>query len=332
MRLTRCGVMAVILAVPACYSPVEHDVVSEAGVVKIRVSDNTIAGQVTGIPDGRALCSLGNLEFAVSSGTGAIYRFDSQSMTMDTSFTIGYASGSGYRDMIVPKTGSLYVIGGSGGLIEVGLDDDRVLSQFAVGSMPVALCASATSGRFYVADGDDRRIREVDSEGNLVLRQSEALPAQPVAVAAESFQNQLLLSACSDEEGTVGLVALSTFHAGTVQLGNPCGDVAAFPAESIWAAVHPRWNHPSGEVTICSNLYSPEISHVPLSGHPLRICSVPGTTLFYCLGYLGNGMSRISAVNYLTGDVVAELDVAGFPWDITSHANGEFVLALTSGI
>jgi len=76
----------------------------------------------------------------------------------------------------------------------------------------------------------------------------------------------------------------------------------------------------------------PEVVHVQIAGHPTSVCSVPGTTLFYVLSYLGSGTSRVTAVNYVTEAVVSEIDIAGFPWDITSHANGEFVLALTSGL
>jgi hypothetical protein len=76
----------------------------------------------------------------------------------------------------------------------------------------------------------------------------------------------------------------------------------------------------------------PEVTTVQIAGHPTDICSVPGTALFYVLSYLGDGTSRITAINYVIGEIVGEVDVPGFPWDITSHANGEFVLALTSDI
>ena len=108
---------ALILFSAACYSPVEYDVVDQSRVVKLRVSDNTILGTISDVSDGRSLCSIGNNEFLVASGNGTLYRFDSPAMELDTSFVIGFGSGSGYGSMITPKSGSMYVIGTAGKII-----------------------------------------------------------------------------------------------------------------------------------------------------------------------------------------------------------------------
>jgi hypothetical protein len=322
----------ITLASAGCHHPVEYETTAESGVVKIRVADNTIAGSVGGIEDGRSLCSLGNTEFLVTSGSGILYRFDSGQMLLDTSFAVGAGSGAGYGDMVRPKPGSVYLIGAAGKILEVSLQSNSVVDQFDAGPLPNALCASATDQRFYVADGSDRRVRELDSGSNTVLRASEPLDAIPVSITAESFQDEFLLTSCSDDAGTVGRISLSTFYAGPIEIGSPCTGITAFPAESIWAVAHPAWETVNGSVSICSNFFLPQISEVSVAGHPTDICSVPGSTLFYVLSYLGNGMSRITAVNYFTKETVAEIDVPGFPWAITSHANGEFVLVLTSDI
>jgi hypothetical protein len=320
------------LLVAGCHDPVEYDISAQSGVVKIRVSDNTVAGSVGGIEDGRSLCSLGNTEFLVASGSGILYRFDSEQMLLDTSYAIGFGSGSGYGDMVIPKPGSVYVIGAAGKIIEVSLQSNSVVDQFDAGPLPNALCASSTDQRFYVADGSDRKIREVDSEGNVVLRQSQPLDEIPVAITTESFLDEYLLACCSDDDGNIGRVTLSTLGIGPIYLGSPCSAITSFPAESTWAVTHPEWYAENGTVSICSSFLMPEVTTVQISGHPTDICSVPGTVLFYVLSYLGDGTSRVTAINYVTGDVVGEVDVPGFPWDITSHANGEFVLALTSDI
>jgi hypothetical protein len=315
----------------SCYSPTEHDTVSQCGVVKLRVSDNTIMGSVDGIPDGRALCSIGNTQFLVASGTGEIFSISSQNMTIDTSFAVGYAGGAGYRSMINPKPGSIYVTGSSGKVLEISLANFSVLDEFEAGSMPNVLSPSTSSTEtFYVADGSDGRIRELNMTSNSVVRQTEALNFNPVALAPESCLNDYLLAACADGEGSVFRVSLATFHPDAVQLGFPCSDITAFPAESIWAVTHPQWQSETGYLSICSSYSPPDVQLVSLAGNPMRVCSVPGTTLFYVLSYLGDGQSRVFAVNFLTGEVEAEIDVAGFPWDITSHGNGEFVLVLTS--
>jgi len=315
----------------SCYSPAEHDTVSRCGVVKLRVSDNTIAGSIDGIPDGRALCSIGNTQFLVASGTGEIFSVSSSDMRIDTSFAVGYAGGAGYRSMINPKPGSVYVTGASGKVLEISLGNFSVLDEFEAGSMPNVLSPSTSSTEtFYVADGSDGRIRELNMTSNTVLRQTEVQDFNPVAMAPESYLNDYLLAACADGEGSVFRVSLATFHTDAVQLGFPCSDITAFPAESIWAVTHPRWQLDTGYLSLCSSYSPPEVNRITLAGNPMRVCSVPGTTLFYVLSYLGEGESRVSAVNFLTGEVEAEIDVTGFPWDITSHGNGEFVLVLTS--
>ncbi len=319
-----------LIAGTSCHQPVEYDSSAASGVVKLRLSDYTVAGNVSGIEDGRALCSLGNSEFLVTSGTGILYRFDSPSMTLDSSYAIGFGSGSGYGEIIYPKPGSVYIIGAAGKLIEVDLQTNSVAAEFEAGPLPTALCASTSSQRFFVADGSDCRIREVDTGSNTVLRSTEPLKETPVSLAAESYLEEYLLACCADEDGTVGRISLSTFYTSHLNLGSAGSDLSAFPAESIWAVVHPDWYASDGSISLCSNYFLPTVTEVTIAGHPTDVCSVPGTTLFYVLSYLGDGMSRVSSVNYLTGDRQEVLDIPGFPWDITSHANGEYLLILTS--
>ncbi len=328
----RCVFPALAIVLAGCHDPVEYDTSAESGVVKIRVSDVSIAGNVGGIEDGRALCSLGNTGFLVASGSGELYRFDSEQMTLDTAFAVGYGSGSGYGDMVVPKPGSVYLIGSAGRILEVSLQSSSVVDQFDAGPLPTALCASSSDQRFYVADGSDRRIREVDSESNTVLRQTPPLDQTPVAITTESFLDEYLLACCSDDEGSVGRITLGTFNPGYVYLGSECSGISAFPADSAWAVTHPAWFADNGSVSICKSFLMPDVATVQITGHPTDICSVPGTVFFFVLSYLGDGMSRVSAVDYVDEEIVGEVDVPGFPWDITSHANGEFVLVLTSDI
>lgn len=323
---------ALIFLATACYSPVEYDVVDQSRIVKLQVSDNTVVGTFSDVTDGRSLCSIGNNEFLVASGSGTLYRFDSPAMELDTSFVIGFGSGSGYGSMITPKPGSVYVVGAAGKIIEVSLQTNSVIDEFDAGPMPNALCASPISQKFYVSDGSDRQIREIDPVSNTVLRTSSPLNCVPVSITIESFQNAYLLAASSSEEGSVGRVTLSTFFVNPISLGSSSSDITAAPAESIWAVVHPEWFAENGSVSICSNYSAPDIFSVAVAGHPTNICSVPGSTLFYALSYLGDGNSRITAINYFTKEIIAEIDIPGFPWDITSHANGEYILTLTSDI
>ncbi len=316
----------------ACYSPVEYEIIDRSRIVKLRVSDNSIVASSGSVTDGRSLCSIGNNEFMVASGNGTLYRFNSEEMQLDTSFVIGFGSGSGYGSMITPKSGSIYVIGAAGKIIEISLQSNSVIDEFEAGPMPNGLCASPTTQRFYVSDGSDQKIREIDPVSNTVLRTSTALDNVPVSIIIESFQNKYLLAASSSEEGIVERITLGTFHVNPVDIGKPSSDITAAPAESIWAVVHPEWFQENGSVSICGNFSNPEIYKISVDGHPTNICSVPGSTLFYALSYLGDGLSRITAINYFTKEIEAEIDIPGFPWDITSHANGEYILTLTSDI
>jgi DNA-binding beta-propeller fold protein YncE len=316
----------------SCHQPVEYSETAQSGVVKLRVSDNSIVGSTGNIPEGRALCSLGNTEFLVVSGSGVLYRFDSETMIPDTAFTIGSSSGSGYGSIITPTTASAYTIGSAGKLIEIDLTANSVADEFSAGPFPNALCTSSSSQRIYVTDGSDQKVREIDTGTNTVLRETAELCAVPVAIVAESYLDQYLLVSCSDEDGTVERISIATFYSSPSYLGQAGSDLTAFPAESVWAVVHPEWYGENGRVSICSSFSIPEVSTQTIEGHPTDICGIPGTTLCYILSYLGAGTSRITSINWFTGDVIGSVDIPGFPWDMTSHANGEFVLILTSDV
>lgn len=315
----------------ACYQPVEHSTVAMCGVVKLRVSDNSVAGILQDVPEGRALLSTGNTEFLVASGTGEIVVVSSPEMEIDTSFSVGYPGGAGYRSIIMPTAGTVYLTSSVGDMLEVNLEELSVTDQFPVGDLPDQLAQLPYSGEFfYVSDGSTGRISEVRALNNTVVRQSDPLGAVPSSITAESYLNAFLISVTSEENGLCGILDLGTFHFEEVYLGLPCHDVSAFPAESIWVVTHPEWNNDNGSVSICTNYSFPEVEAVQVTGHPMQICSVPGTTMFYLLSYLGNGESLLVGINYLTRRVEAEVPVDGYPWDITSHGNGEFVLALTA--
>ena len=324
---------ALVLLAAACHQPVEYSTTAASGVVKLRVSDNTVAGQASGIDDGRALASLGSETFLVSSGSGELYRFNSPDMSLDTSFAIGPGSGAGYGDIAIPRPGIAYVIGAAGKLLEVNVGSAMVVDEFTVGPFPSDLCASPTSQLFYVVDGSDGRIREVDSADNSVLRSTDPLDEPPVEATVESHEDRYILVACADDAGSVYAVDLATFYiSDAAELGGLCSGAKAFPAESIWAVTLPNWYGSMGSVSVCANFAQPEVTVLPIAGHPVDVCSVPGTTLFYVLSYMGDGISAVTAVDFITGGKTDPIPLDGFPWDITSHANGEYVLVLTSEI
>ena len=331
VALRRLAALALLAA--ACHQPVEYSTTAASGVVKLRVSDNTVAGQASGFGDGRALASLGSGSFLVSTGSGRLHRFSSPDMSLDTSFVIGPSSGAGYADIILPKPGVAYVIGAAGRILEVNVGMGLVVDEITAGPLPVGLCASPASQLFYVVDGSDGRIREVDSADNSVLRGTDPLDEPAVEATVESHQDRYLLVACADDAGSVYAVDLATFYVSdAAELGSVCSGAQAFPAESIWAATHPNWYGSNGSVSVCANFTQPEVTPLPIAGHPVDVCSVPGTTLFYVLSYLGDGVSAVTAVDFITGEKTDPIPLDGFPWDITSHGNGEYVLVLTSEI
>ncbi len=331
VALRRLAALALLAA--ACHQPVEYSTTTASGVVKLRVSDNSVVGEATGIDDGRALASLGSGSFLVSSGSGELYRFSSPDMSLDTSFTIGASSGAGYGDIILPKPGVAYVIGAAGKVLEVNIGMGLVVDELSVGPLPVDLCASPANELFYVVDGSDGRVREVDSADNSVLRSSDPLEEPAVGITVESHQDRYVLVACADDAGIVYAVDIATFYVSkAAELGSMSSGVQAFPAESIWAATHPNWYGSTGSVSVCAKFTQPEVTALPIAGHPVDLCSVPGTTLLYVLSYMGDGVSAVTAVDFITGEKTDPIALEGFPWDITSHANGEYVLVLTSEI
>ncbi len=320
-----------ILVLASCYNPTIHSVTASCGVTKLRVSDNSVAGILTDIPEGRTLLSTGNTQFVIATGAGEMVLVNSTEMAVDTSFTVGFAGGAGYRSMIMPSSQNIYLTSSAGDLLQIDISELSVANSFSAGQQPEVLAKLPYSGEFfYVSDGTSTRISEFRTLNNSIVRESEPLGSPPAALAAESFANSYLIAVTGDEAGLCGILNIGTFHFERVMMGYPCSDAAAFPAESIWAVTHPMWNAESGMVSICTNFSLPEIEPVAVSGHPMKICSVPGTTLFYLLSYKAGGESSVISINYLTGQVESETVISGFPWDITSHGNGEFILALTS--
>ncbi len=327
-RVAPAALLAALLS--GCHQPVEYSTTLECGVIKLSVPDNTVVGSVAGIEDGRALCSVGSTGFIVLAGSGMLYGFDSESMILDTSYVIGSGSGSGYSQAVRSGSRYVYTVGDAGNLLEVDIEEGMVVDEFQAGPFPVALCASASNGYLYVADGSDLRVREVDPSGNEVLRESDPLGAVPTALSAETFLDEYLLVCCADEDGTVERITLGTFYSSETYVGAPGTDMAAFQSESIWAVVHPDWYGENGSITLCYSFSLPQMTEIDIAGHPTDLCSVPGTNLCYVLSYLGEGTSRVTAVDYFTAEVIDYCELEGFPWDITSHANGEYVLVLTS--
>jgi len=327
----RLSILTAWLLLLACYSPAEHSTVADCGVWKIRVSDNSLIGVLEGVPEARALQSVGNTEFLVSSGTGEIHIVNSPDMLITETLTVGFAGGAGYRSIIMPGAGSVYLTSSTGSILEIDLTGMSLVADFNAGAVPDRMAALPYSDEFfYVTDMSTGKILEVSTVTNSVTRESDALDAVPSAIAAESFLNSFLITVTSDETGLCGILNLGTFYFEEFSFGHACHDVTAFPAESIWAVSHPEWNLSSGSISICSNFSFPEVEAISIPGHPMQICSVPGTTLFYVLSYLGDGNSLLLGVNYLTRTIDSQMEIPGFPWDVTSHGNGEYVLVLTS--
>ncbi len=115
--------MYALFLILACYNPAEYSTVAGSGVVKLRVSDNSVVGTVQGIPEGRALLSTGNTQFLIASGTGELFIINSAEMAVDTSFTVGYPGGAGYRSMIMPVAGTVYISSSVGDILQVDMNE-----------------------------------------------------------------------------------------------------------------------------------------------------------------------------------------------------------------
>lgn len=315
-----------------CHQIAEFETGVTSGVSVIRTSDYTVETVVSDIEGARSIYSNGNYEFLLTTTDGALYRVNSQLMVVDTSFVIGTPSGNGYSEIIKsPLHNSIYILGPAGKIIEVGLNHNFVKDEFYTGPNPADLCISPdNSNNIFVIDSGDQTIRKVMTLSNTVIEESN-LYHIPSSVSGYAAFPEFVLVACSDDSGSVCQLDVETLNLYcAIFTGMPCGEIASSQNDSIFCTIHPGTGSSDGGATLVRATPFPEyLEYFPITGTPVSLCSHPYYPYFY-IASLKDGDTVITVLNGDTFQVETEFNIDGFPFDITTHRNGEYLLVLTA--
>ncbi|MCD4848933.1 MAG: hypothetical protein K8R76_12170 [Candidatus Aegiribacteria sp.] len=315
-----------------CHQVAEFETGATSGVSFVRTSDYTVETVVSGLEGARSICSNGNNEFLVATTEGVLYRVNSQSMVVESSFLIGIPSGSGYSEIIrSTQDNSIYILGPAGKIIEWSLNHNYVIDEFYTGPNPVDICVSPDgSNHIFVIDSGDQTIRKVMTSSNTVIEESN-LYHTPSSVSGYTACPEFVLVACSDDTGSVCLLDVETLNLHTATFtGMPCGEITSSQNDSVFCIIHPGTGSSDGGATLVRARPVPEyMEYFPIAGTPVSLCSYPYGSYFY-IASLKDGDTVITVLNGDTFQAETEFTIDGFPFDITTHRNGEYLLVLTS--
>jgi hypothetical protein len=339
MRKPGIGVVAAFAAIGwlprvGCHEVAEYESYGSFGVGVLDLPGLTQEEPVIeGFEGGRCICSMGADEFLVACTTGQVYLGDTDEMAVTAVHTVGQPFSSGYHDMIYASNHVAYLIGDYGQLIEFAPSSGVVIDEFSAGPRPSCLSLSVRPDRFFVGDGLDDRLREVAIPENLVVR-DRILLSPPGSISRVFDQESMLVVVSQEEDGWRYLIDAGAVLYPWEYEGLEAGsDVAALDDSILYCVANPGYGSPAGNAEIVAFSHFPDTmrtTRLDLDGHPTRVAWVPETGTFYVSSPLGNGYSRIYAIDCLTATITASIDVEGYVWDIAPHAFGEQLLYLTS--
>jgi len=322
-----------------CHEVMEYQSTYSSTITFIRASDFTVENTMGGIEQGRSIIAYRDAFVIVVSADGILHRINAESMVIDTSFTIGNSSGTGYGETTVARNGHLYVNGPGSIVIDVDVMNSSVADQFIPGSMPGAFCASPVEDMIYFVDSSDHLIGEIWTGGN-VLGWTTSVPEVPADMMIEPVAGRKIIVASSDESGTVYGIWLdwsSTARRLNYTAGAPCSSVEPVFGDSNFCIACPEWSEEDGFLAFVDGYVdSPEIYIESVNGHPIDICSTPDGRDLYVLSRLGSGNTLVSVFRYCDSDSITvpefltEIQIDGFARDFASYSEGEYILVLTS--
>lgn len=334
--------LILLMSVLGCHEVMEYQSNDQSRITFIRTSDFQVERNMEGLQQGRSLLSCGLNKLILISADGTLYRIDSEEMTIDTSYTIGGSSGTGYGDAVIANNGNLYVIGPGSQIIEVDLSTNTVEDQFAPGLKPGAICASSTLNRLYFTDTIEDYIGEVWTSSNHTgFTTNTDFPIADIMVQQTGGRH--IVAVCSNDIGSIYGIWLDISETARLlspSAGSPCSSVIPMNRDSVYAVTCPEWTSNNGFVFFVQgyveHLFDTKIS---VEGHPTEMCFNGN------IGYAGNlfVLSRTDSGNtvitvfgfpssylYIDPEIIATMSLNGFPRDIVAPSNGEYILVLTS--
>jgi hypothetical protein len=329
------------LLTAGCHQVTEFESIGNSRITMISTFDLQVEAVMDLQCQGRTIVCPGPGELLVISSDGVLHRVSTSTMTVDTSYSIGGSSGTGYNDAILDIHGDLYVLGPGSQVIEVDLGTNTVEDNFTPGQEPVALSPSPTEDKIYFADAADCSIGEIWTYANVNGFRSP-MADQPSDLSVDPSGGRHIVSVTSTEEGyTYGIwLDLSTTARRLVNTcsGSPSNRIVCFGVDSVYAMSCPQWSSDSGYVVLVQGFMVPQTSgKCYLSDHPVDMCFIPGASpegVLFVMNRTGSGGTVVSVLEfsegYLQPRIMASLDLDGFPRDIESSFSGDHLLVLTS--
>ncbi|MGM0628142.1 MAG: hypothetical protein ACQETZ_08280 [Candidatus Fermentibacterota bacterium] len=326
--------LCALLLAAGCHEVTEYTDSGEFGAVILRTSDLSVVGYVAGMDGARSLVSMGGSRFLVGTSTGRVYEVDSEVLEIVRHQQVTAGSGAGIRRMVKsPSASTIYLLTGSGKILEMDSETFGIVDDFTAGASPSDICRSPGSiPRIYVSDMEQGRIREVWTSDNHVGKVIE-VPEMPVSLAGYLSAPDVLVSA---HEGQGGVNIVDIEAGGSISLlsgsSGPFSDVAVAGADTIVCAGAPRWDADNGRLLMVKmGEMGPSVSSFPVEGHPTSVsASPPGSSPLFYAACADGDRTVVVALNYLHGQVQMTAELEGYPWAVSTHRNGEYLIVLTS--
>ncbi len=329
------------LLAAGCHQVTEFESIGNSRITMISTLDLQVEAVMDLQCQGRTIVCPGPGELVVISSDGVLHRVNTNTMSVDTSYSIGGSSGTGYDDAILDIHGDLYVLGPGSQVIEVDLGTNTVEDNFTPGQQPVALSPSPTEDKIYFTDASDCSIGEIWTYAN-VNGFCSPMAHQPSDLSVDPEGGRHIVSVTSTDEGYIyGIwLDLSTTARRFVNTssGSPSNRVVCFGVDSVYAISCPQWSSDRGYVELVQGFMVPQTSgKCYLPGHPVDMCFTPGALsegVLFVMNRTGSGGTVVSVLEfsegYLQPRVMAELDLDGFPRDIEVSFTGDCFVVLTS--
>lgn len=338
-----CLALMVAVFAAGCHQVTEFGSVYSSSITFIRTSDLQVEKTMDGFELGQLLAADGPGKLVLISSDGVLYRIDTSQMDVDTSYTIGGSSGSGYSDAARATSGSLYVLGPGSQVLEVDLDANAVVDGFTPGADPVAISASPGLPRLYFADDAGEYIGEIWT-GDNHTGFTASLQDVPADIMVEPAGGKHVVVVCSDQRGSIYDLWLDYSEEYprklAIEAGSPCSSVQPFGVDSCFAIACPQWTGDNGYICLARGYIDPEtveLTTEPVEGHPVDLCFNPSTGYAGTLSVLSRTDSGNTVVtvfgftqSYLDPELEAVIQLEGFPRAIISPGNGEHIIVLTS--
>jgi hypothetical protein len=329
-----------LMAAFGCHEVMEYQSNDRSRITVIRSSDFQVERTMKGLTQGRTLIPDGLNRLILLSADGTLSRIDSEKMIVDTSYSIGGSSGTGYSDAAIADNGNLYVMGPGSQLIEVDLSSNSVEDQFTPGSKLGAICASSTQGRLYFIDTVEDCIGEIWTSSNHTGFTSNT--NYPLAdIMIQQTGGRHIVAVCSNDRGSIYGIWLNISESArllSIEARAPCSCVIPMNQDSIYIVSCPEWTSENGYLYFVQGYVVPLDTLIKdVEGHPIKMCFNNNT------GYAGNlyVMSKTNSGNtvitvfgftasHMEPELISVISIDGFPRDIIAPSNGEYLIVLTS--